>query len=196
MKFLINVFLIFFVHSSAKNLNSSAKSLNQRESLSYEELKNDRILVKNSFQRSGFSEFITVDGKVLIKKKKMSRKKFLKWVQQDKFIFISQFEPNSSPYAGPISNQVKCAKNLKPKPLFTDKNALIMEGLIYKSNSRFVALSCQNMSDFTYDSAYIVIYCTDFGYKITIHKKNKLKEINKLEFMRIANAFFCFSHKP
>ena len=190
MKFLISIFLSFSVQISAK-------SLNKRETLSYEELKNEEILIKESLQHSGFSDFITKDGKVSIKKKKMSRKKFQQWLQQDKAIFISQFEPDSSPYAGPISNQIECAKSLKPKPLFINKKVrnLLMEGFVYKSNSRFVALSCQNVDDFAYDSAYIAIYCTHFGYKIKIHKKNKLKEINKAKLMKAANGFSCLSHK-
>ena len=191
MKFLINIFLGFSIYSSAKGLN-------QGEALSYEELRNERILIKDSLHYTGFSEFITEDGKVLIKKKKMKRKKFQQWVQQDKFIFISQFEPSSSPYAGPISNQIECAKSLKPKPLFINKKegSLIMEDFVYKSNNRFVALSCQNVGDPAYDSAYIVIYCTVFGYKIAIHKKNKLKEVNKMELMKTANAFSCLLRKP
>ena len=190
MKFLISIFLGFFVYDFAQ-------SLNQREVLLYGELKNERIRVKDSLRYPGFSDFITMDGKVSITKKKMSRSKFQKWIQQDKTIFLSQFEPDSSPYAGPISNQIECVKSLKPKPLLIDKEkrALIMESFIYKSNSRFVAINCQSAGDSAYDSAYIAIYCTHFGYKIKIHKKNKLKTVNKQELMKAAKGFSCLSHK-
>ena len=189
MKFLINVFLSFSVYGFTK-------SLNQGTTLSYEGLKNEKILVKDSFQRPGFSEFITVDGKISIKKKKMSRQKFQQWLQQDKIIFFSQFGPSPSPYAGPISNQIECIKSLKPKPLFTNKKktSLIMEGFVYKSNNRFVALSCQNVGDPAYDSAYIAIHCDDFGYKIAIYKRNKLKEVKTTELMKATTAFACSSH--
>ena len=192
MKFLISVFLGFYC---------SAKSLNHGEALLYEELKNEKILVKDSLQYPGFSDFITLDGKVSITKRKMSRKKFQNWIQQDKTIFLSQFEPNASPYAGPISNQIECAKNLKPKPLFMggrDKKKggnSILESFIYKSNNRFVALSCQNKGDSIYDSAYIAIHCTHFGYKIKIHKRNKLKEVNNTKLLKAINAFSCLAHK-
>ena len=166
MKFLINVFLGF-------SICGCVKIRNQETVLVYEELKNEKVLIRNSLQHPGFSDFTTGDGKISIKKKKLSRKNFQQWLQQDKAIFVSQFNPSSSPYAGPISNQIECSKNLKPKPLFTNKKQgkLILEGFVYKSNSRFVALSCHNTNDSVYDSAYIAIYCANFGYKITIHKK-------------------------
>ena len=188
MKFLISVFLIFPVYGLTKSLNQGAV-------LSYGELRNEKIFVKNPIKHSGFSDFITVDGKLLIKKKEMSKKEFQQWLQQDKTIFFSLFEPSSSPYAGPISNQIECAKRLEPKPLFTTKKKenLVIQGFFYKSNSRFVALSCQNEEDSTYDSVYIAIYCTNFGYKITVHKKNRSKVINKKKLMKIVMGFSCLS---
>ena len=191
MKFLISIFSSFFIYDFSY-------SLIHKETLLFEELKNERIHINDSFHYPGFSDFITKAGKVSITKKKMSKNKFREWIQQDKTIFFSQFEPDASPYAGPISNQIECINNFKPKPLFTDKKkrGLIMEGFIYKSNSRFVALNCQNAGDSTYDSVYIAIYCSHFGYKIKIHKRNThTQKQNKKNLIKVVNGFFCLPHK-
>ncbi len=182
--------------AAAAAAGSAAASAKTGAALAYGKIKHEAVFVKKTLKRAGFSEFVTEDGKILIKEKKLSRKKFLDWIREDRIVFLSQFDPSPSPYAGALSNQIDCAKRRKPRPIFPggQKPAPIIEGLVYQSNSRFAAISCGSADGGpAHDSAYIAIHCGGgFGYKIAIHKKTGAGKAAGGPGMReTAAGFFC-----
>ena len=156
----------------------------------YSEIENKKITVTKEKQYAGFTEFYIKNGKLLIKQKITDQKSFEKWIKEDIALFSVQFQPYVSPYFGAISNQVGCEKNFKPKPI--DKANLssnFKEVLLYKSNERFVAISCQNTSKPVYNSVYIALYCKSSGYKIALHQK-----IAHNTILELIEGFHCLKN--
>ena len=176
MKFLIDIFF------------SIITFFNCSKPVVYHELENKKIKVIKEKQYTAFTEFLVKNGKLLIKKKFTDKQSFEKWIKEDIAIFSSQFKPYTSPYSGYISNQVGCVQNFKPKSLSINKlKSHITEVLLYQSNSRFVAISCQNTSEPVYNSVYIAMYCKTSGYKIALYQKITKKNTT----LELIDGFTC-----
>ena len=152
------------------------------------EIENKKIQVIKERQYAGFTEFSVKNGKLLIKQKMTDQKSFEKYIKEDIAIFSIQFQHYVSPYYGTITNQVGCEKDFKPKPVDGSNLSFnFKEILLYKSNERFVAISCQNTGNPVYNSVYIAIYCKSSGYKIVLHQKITKHNI----ILELINGFSC-----